>query len=177
MKKEINLMFIILAIVSIILTIANFSFFYKNSKLIKETNDENKSDSDWVKQEDLTEEQKNQEILSKLKGMGERDRMEFYIGEYIEYVEQENYEKAYELLYPEFRNNYFKTIDDYKKYAKETYPSGIIMNYSNIERQGEYYVVFVDIIDEEDSSKKISQNIVVKENNYNDFYLSFDVNR
>lgn len=120
--------------------------------------------------------------MNRLKKMGERDRMEHYFGKYITYIEKKEYEKAYDLLYPEFKNRYFKTIDEYKTYIQEKYPKEMIsVNYNNIERQGEYYVLFLEIVDLSNSSKndekKISQKAVIYEKDYDDFVLSFDVQR
>ena len=120
--------------------------------------------------------------MSRLKKMGERDRMEHYFGKYITYIEKKQYENAYDLLYPEFKNRYFKTFDEYKTYIQEKYPTGMIsVNYNNIERQGDYYVLFLEIVDLSNSSKndekKITQKAVVYEKDYDDFVLSFDVQR
>lgn len=104
--------------------------------------------------------------------------MERYFGKYIGYIEEEEYEKAYNLLYEEFKQNYFKTLDDYVKYIKETYPEMISVEYTNIERQGQYYVLFVDIVDlmaTSGNENKISQNIVIYETDYNEFYISFSL--
>lgn len=175
-EKRINKFTIILIIIIIILTSINVS-------LLKEKNDRNKKTENtntvekqtYVRQ---TEEELKQERIAKLKKLGERDRMEYYIGEYIGFIEEKKYDKAYELLYPEFRDNYFKTLEDFEKYAKEKYPESIVMSYTNIERQGTYYVMFTEIIDAETintvAEEKISQNIIVKENGYDDFYISFD---
>lgn len=118
--------------------------------------------------------------MNRLKKMGERDRMEEYFGKYITYIEKKEYEKAYDLLYPEFKNRYFKTLEEYKNYIQEKYPKDMIsVNYNNIERQGEYYVLFIEIVDLSKSSKndekKITQKVVLYEKDYDDFVLSFDV--
>lgn len=120
--------------------------------------------------------------MNRLKKMGERDRMEHYFGKYITYIEKKEYEKAYDLLYPEFKNRYFKTLEEYKNYIQEKYPKDMIsVNYNNIERQGEYYVLFIEIVDLSNSSKndekKITQKVVLYEKDYDDFVLSFDVQR
>lgn len=178
-KSKIEKSTIILAIIIIILTSINVSLLReKRERDAKNITTEEVEEEVYVKQ---TEEELKAERIAKLKKMGERDRMEFYVGEYIGLIEEKKYDKAYEFLYPEFKENYFKTLEDFEKYAKEKYPSTMIMGYNNIERQGQYYVLFTEIIDANTintiAEKKISQNIIVKENGYDDFYISFDASR
>lgn len=127
------------------------------------------------KAEQEENEQKEQE-LAKLREMTERDRMEYYFNEFISYIKEENYSAAYDLLYPEFKENYFKTLEEFRDYAKKLYPKSVAFSYNDIQRQGYIYVLIVDVID---PSKKVSeaksQRIVIKENNFNDFVLSFQV--
>ena len=109
--------------------------------------------------------------------MGERDRMEYYFSEFIDYIENGEYKKAYEILYPEFRERYFKTLDDFKNYVDKTYPEFVSFNYNDIERQGDIYVLTIVVINPDVSKEesKKSQRIVIKENDFNDFVLSFQV--
>lgn len=120
---------------------------------------------------------KEQETLEKLKSMTERERMEYYFSEFMDHIESENYQEAYNLLYPEFKDTYFKTLDDFEKYVKKTYPDFVSFSYNDISRQGYIYVLTITVINP-DSSKdeaKKSQRIVIKENDFNDFVLSFQV--
>ena len=125
-----------------------------------------------------TEEQKSEEEqkLEKLKELNERDRMEYYFSEFISYIKDENYSKAYELLYPEFKENYFKTQEEFRDYVRKIYPKSIAFSYNDIQRQGYVYVLIIDVIDPtQKSDAKKSQRIVIQENDFNDFVLSFQV--
>lgn len=111
-----------------------------------------------------------------LSGMGERDRMEYYLKSFIDEVEASNYEKAYEMLYEEFKNNYFPTLEDFEKYAKKTFPKMSDISYTNFERNGDIYVLWVTISDSlagKDSA--VEMNFVIQEYDLNDFVLSFSV--
>ncbi|HBC84787.1 MAG TPA: hypothetical protein DCZ30_05140 [Clostridiales bacterium] len=114
---------------------------------------------------------------NELKNMSERERMEFYFSEFMDYIENGKYQEAYNLLYPDFKDNYFKTLDDFKKYVNKTYPEFVSFSYNDIERQGNIYVLMITVInpDLNKSEAKKSQRIVIKENNFNDFVLSFQV--
>lgn len=173
MKEEIKIIDVILILVAVILITINIIVCMKiylipnsdiNNSMIKgESNevDVNKSDEEIM--------------LEKLKSMSERDRMEFYFSEYATYIEEGNYEKAYGLLYPEFKNTYFPTLDKFEEYAKKTYPEFMTFSYNNIDRQGYIYVLNIDIIDIDKKENKKSHRVVIQENDFNDFVLSFQV--
>ena len=80
------------------------------------------------------------------------------------------------MLYPEFRQTYFKSVEEFRDYAKKTYPLSVGFSYNDIERQGTIYVLIIKIID---PTKKVGeekdQRIVIQENDFNDFVLSFQV--
>ncbi len=117
-----------------------------------------------------------EEIIKKLSQMGERDRMEYYCGEYFRHLENEEYNEAYALLYDEFKKNYFPTVDDFIAYVKKTYPSQWALSYSDITRQGNLYVLRLEIYDVLGSKENEKvQFVVIRENTYNDFVLSFQV--
>jgi len=167
MKNKKRFMIIVLILVSIV----NLILIVKIVKLNKKNNSINNQSisSIQTKSEDEIE-------LEKLKKMTERDRMEFYFYKFISYIKGGDYEKAYDLLYPEFKENYFKTQEEFTNYVKKTYPKTVGFSYNDIDRQGEIYVLLVDVMD---TNKKVtnkkSQRVVIKENNFNDFVLSFQI--
>ena len=122
------------------------------------------------------EENTNQLEIEDLKGKDERTRIQQYCGKFIRYIESKDYDRAYALLYPDFKNNYFKTVENFQKYAEEKFPSTLIaVEYNNIERQGQYYILFTTIKTPLDSSYSMDQKFILIENGFNDFQLSFDV--
>lgn len=129
----------------------------------------NKTNSDKISSE--------QNQLELLKKGTERDRIEYYCGQFFKNIENKNYENAYKVLYPEFKQQYFPTIEDFKKYVQKTYPSVLAINYDDFDRQGDIYIttVLVDNALAKDKSKQFSQRIVVQESDYNKYVLSFQV--
>ncbi len=125
-----------------------------------------------------TKEEMEQQELEILKTSGEKARINYYFSKYISAIEDKDYEKAYDFLYDEFKENYFKTIEEYIKYINETYPDFMVVEYDELERQGEYYILTViidDMINPNDETK-FTQKFVFKEYNFNDFVLSFKKN-
>lgn len=141
----------------------------------------NNKAEETVDEEELTEEeievQKQDNITKTLEGMKERDRMEYYFGIFLGYIEDEEYEKAYDLLYDDFKEKYFPTLNDFEKYIPTIFSEMSSIEQDNIERNGDVYVLWVyvsDAINGNQNDKK-EMNFVIKENDYNDFVLSFSV--
>lgn len=114
--------------------------------------------------------------LNTLSTMGERDRIEYYVAKFAKAVEEKNYEKAYDMLYEDFKNNYFPTLSKFEEYAESNFSKLINLDHTNIERNGDYYVLWTTVSDPL-SGKNTGKdmNFVVKENDLNDFDMSFSV--
>lgn len=176
MKKNIILIVIVLiwTVINICLILTNIK---QNNKLEK-TNDNanNTSIQENIVTEQEIEDDTNQKEIEQLKDADERTRIQQYCGKFIRYIENKQYDKAYDLLYPEFKQNYFKTQDDFKKYVQEKFPSNLItIDYENFERQGEYYILFTTITSPMKADYSMEQKFIIIEKDFNDFVLSFDV--
>lgn len=111
-----------------------------------------------------------------LSGLGERDRMEYYVASFITAVENEKYEQAYEMLYEDFRKNFFPTVESFQEYVKNNFPKFISLNHTNFERFGDTYIMWTEMADTLGSKDSaVEMNFVVKENDLNDFVMSFEV--
>lgn len=176
-KKRFELLDVVLVLIILVLIIISLIIVAKkNAKpeseqtyQIQVKQEEKKDDSVQVARTD-------EEIVKKLSTQGERDRMEYYCGEYMKHIENQEYEKAYNMLYSEFKEKYFPTLEEFEEYAKKTYPSEFALDYDDITRQGDIYVLRLRIFDVLGSKndEKV-QRVVVKENNYNDYVISFQV--
>lgn len=170
-----NLIFLVILL---ILLIANYSVYNKYGKVKKEYEKKfgiSKVQEETAQEEQETDEDEEAEELEELKEMEERDRMEFYFSKFIEYIEEEEYQKSYDLLYEGFKDKYFPSLEKFIQYVKNTYPESPGFVYKDIERQGEIYVLKIEIVNYKDKTKNKSQRIVIKENNFNDFVISFQV--
>ena len=123
----------------------------------------------------------NEEIgqmeLNELSSMGERERMERYVSNFVSDVENGEYESAYAVLNEDFKTNYFKTLEAFQEYADNHFPRMISLKHENIERTGEgTYVLWVTLSDSlKGKDTGIKMNFVVKENELNKYELSFSV--
>ena len=120
---------------------------------------------------------KEEEDLSKLKQMTERNRIEHYSSKFFGYIEKEEYDEAYSLLNNDFKQNYFPTLAKFSEYCKSKFTKMMDMRYTNFERNGEIYVIWLTVTDAINGGKNSGEeiNVVVKEHDYNDFELSFSV--
>lgn len=173
MNKNIKLKDIILILIVLVMILINICLFINilKTNTINISKSESKIKNENSEENDVTE---DEVALDKLKKSGERDRMEIYFAKFISYIEEKEYQSAYNILHPEFRDTYFKTLDEFKKYVDKTYPELVAFSYNDIERQGYIYVLILDILDLKNNTKK-SQRVVIQENNFNDFVISFQV--
>jgi len=173
---------VILLIIIIILAIVNIRMFVNNNK--KEDNEtENEVTltaeeivelANWTNT--VTTDEENEEGMQRnISTMTERKRMQTYVGEFLNDIEDGDYEVAYACLNEKFRNTYFPSLDDFKKYCDETYSKSNSINYGDIDRQGEYYVLNTTIISNIGDANKTDQRFVVKENGNNDYEISFQI--
>ena len=168
---------ILLSIVVLILIAVNILIYINNHKTeIQESTDNKVNTENIIKNTSVNSEQEIQDkVTNKVATLPEKNRMQIYFGNFITYIEQQDYENAYKLLNESFKNNYFPTIDEFKQYVQK-YPKNMTVDYQNIDRQGELFVLTVEIKDIFNSSvESIKQRVVIRENNTNNFTLSFQV--
>ena len=179
-KDNVNKKDLILLIIILIIAIISLTLFVKEFAGNKEEQQDNNVSNSTTTQNSTNNQvsvpQTQDEIAEELSKKGERDRMEYYVGEYFKHLEKGEYDEAYNMLYAEFKQNYFPTVEKFEEYVKKTYPSTWALDYDDISRQGDIYVLRLKIYDVLGSKENEKvQRIVVKENNYNDFVLSFQV--
>ena len=175
MTKRINKnkLLIVIIVIAIIFSIMIVIFNILNNKSKIEIKEESRSNV-IVTSEKIEENKRNTE-LEKIKKMTERNRIEYYVKEFISYLTDEEYEEAYDLLNEDFRKDYFPTESDFRKYINGIFTKMVDVNFTNFERNGDIYVCWVTITDAINGTKDsgIEFNFVVQENDYNDFELSF----
>lgn len=188
-KKKIDYLTITLSIIAIIMTIYNIKQYVELHFVgTHEGKSDEKFEVSIAEENNVTQEmiEKDREAakLSKIEGMNERDRMEYYYGIFLNHVEMKNYEAAYDLLYDGFKERYFPTIETFKKYMELRYNSNMTVTYTNIERNGDLYILWATVAD---LSKKqnfaddivgydtFSINVVIQEYDFNDYKLSFSI--
>lgn len=169
-KKYLVLMIFVLVIILI--------YFVNMLLALKEDNNKENSDINVIIDVENIVKNENQEELNRLKQMSERNRIEYYVSQFIKDVENGNFEEAYSVLNNDFKKNYFSTIKDFKEYSEKKFTKMVDVDYTNFERNGTIYIIWLTLTDAINGDKDSGQemNFVVKENDFNDFELSFSVN-
>lgn len=122
-----------------------------------------------------TKEEMEERFTDSVRTLPERERMQTYIAEFMRYIEIGEYSQAYKRLHPDFKERFFKTEYKFIKYAQENYSSLIALEFNNIERHGNYYILTVKVINLENLQSEYEHKYVIQENGLNDYYLSFQV--
>ncbi len=174
MKKNKKFILVLLILALIVFVLALILLSITNSKnqnptvLSIETDEKTKQEVKRAVDEALVE---------KLSNLSEQKRVEYYATEFIKALEGRKISTAYALLNEDFKKNYFKTEESFGEYVKTYFPKEVSVKYTNMERLGDIYVLVVEI---KDILTSVNPNhfecyIVVKENEYADYELSFSV--
>ncbi len=123
-------------------------------------------------------EKENDAILEKLYKMDEQQRMTYYCAQFFKLIDTKHYEETYNLLYDEYKEKYFPTLSSFKKYVNDYFPEDVAIECTNMERLGDIYVLWVDVKDAINGSigHNFSMYVIIQENDYNDYVLSFSRN-
>ena len=168
---------ILLSIVVLILIAVNILIYINNHKTeIQESTDNKVNTENIIKNTSVNSEQEIQDkVTNKVATLPEKNRMQIYFGNFITLIEQNDYEGAYDLLNESFKENYFPTINDFAQYIQK-YPKNMTVDYQNIDRQGELFVLTVEIKDIfNKDAETINQRVVIRENDTNKYTISFQV--
>lgn len=169
-KKKALKIAIIITILVLILLLAVLLLLNKNSK--------NKEQTDLEKANIKYLESTNQKIVEDLSGKSEQQRMQYYCASFFKLIDNNNYEEAYKLLYSKYKENFFPTFNNFKRYFEEYFPQDFGLSYSNIERLGDIYVLTVKLTDTVNGSygHNFDLYVVIQENALNDYVISFSRN-
>ncbi len=180
MKENKKLVYIILTIVILILIAINLKVFISNyiGKNIQSDNEVKNNAITQIPSNIVSNDQDNKNREEKIASLSEKNRMQTYFGTYISYIESKDYKSAYNLLYENFKNTYFPTLNDFQNYVIEKYPKNIVINYTDISREGTMYILKLQIKDALNSNINAEQKdmqVVIMEESLNNFKISFEV--
>ena len=175
-KKKILQTAIITLILMLLNVIIYFNKFAVPNLKLSELEKEYRADKakEHYSNEDIYQYTEDEWVILQL--LGEDNRMKTYFTKFmLTYVSNGKYTEAYNLLYDEFKQTYFKTQEEFETYAKEKYPAFMLIEYNDIERQGEYYILTVTIKDIAEQKENIEQRFVIREYDFDEFIVSFSV--
>lgn len=166
-RKKLDIRFVVIGIAIFVMVLILLALLSKLN--VNEEKQFQKAEAQFIK----TQEEKAKVDLS---DMDEQKRMTYYCAEFFKLIDKKRYEDAYSLLYSQYKENYFPTFANFKKYFEDYFPDDFSLNYTNIERLGSIYVMWVSVNDTVNGSKfghNFSMYVVVQENALNDYVISF----
>ena len=101
-------------------------------------------------------------------------KVQLNIDKFIKMLNNKDYIHAYEVLDDNFKNNYFKSEEDFKKYIKNNFLEYSNIEFENYKEEGEVFIYQIVLFDKlSRSDKKLRMNIIMKLNEGTDFVMSF----
>ena len=104
----------------------------------------------------------------------DQKKVQLNIDKFIKMINNKDYNHAYEVLDDQFKNNYFKTEDDFEKYVKNNFFEYNSVSYDKFSQEGEIYIYKITLSDKtlvKDNKKSI--NIIMQLKEGTDFVMSF----
>ena len=171
-KNKKNKKILILIIILFALLLISLIVLLRNLKKADGSKSLNSGQATYI------EEEKKKEEIKSLSEKSEQQRMQYYCGKFFNLIDNQNYESAYELLYSDYKENFFPTLANFKRYFQEYFPSDFSLSYENMERLGDIYVLTVSLSDlvNRTSGHNFKFYVVIQENNLDDFVISFSRN-
>lgn len=95
---------------------------------------------------------------------------------FIKMINNKDYKNAYECLSSEFKQNYFKTISEFKNYVQENFYDTNYITIKNVQTKSNVYTCTANISSGISvAADEMQKNFVIKLNPNAEFELSFDV--
>lgn len=127
-----------------------------------------------VKLDDYTIE--TEEFINKYNSASIQNKVSLNIGKFFSMLNAKDYDSAYACLADGFKQNYFPTVDHFKKYVENNFFKSNKLEGVSFENEGETYMLTVKISDYRGrDSKTIEKTIIMQLREGTDFVMSFNV--
>ncbi len=94
---------------------------------------------------------------------------------FVKAIHDENYMFAYSVLSSGFKDNYFKTQEQFETYVKQNFIKGKEITYNSTKEEGDMYIFEATISDSENLNNTMTKNFVVRLGEGTNFELSFEI--
>lgn len=113
------------------------------------------------------------EFTEKYNSGTDQQKVALNIDKFIQAINTTDYKYAYNCLADSFKNNYFKTQEEFETYAKENFYARNTVTYNQFDMQGEYYTYSITITNQE-TSESINKTFIMELGEGTEFKLSFN---
>lgn len=112
------------------------------------------------------------EYIEKYEKANIQQKGAYCIDRFIKIVNDENYTLAYTMLADSYKNNYFKTEEEFANYMKQAMVGKKLASFKKFSNEGEIYIYTVELAEGENA---IEKTFMVQLAEGTDFKLSFNV--
>lgn len=115
------------------------------------------------------------EFIEKYEKATNEQKAGYDINKFVEAINDKDYTYAYSCLAESFKQNNFKTINDFEIYIKNNFVNNNELEYIKAYKEGQYYVYETNIINKDNSSVIAQKNFIVNLKEERNFELSFNI--
>lgn len=113
------------------------------------------------------------EFLEKYNNGTEQQKVALNIEKFIQAINDKSYNYAYNCLADSFKNNYFRTQEEFETYVKTNFYEKNSVTCNSFEKQGELYTYSITITNTETNEQK-NKTFIMQLGEETEFALSFD---
>lgn len=115
----------------------------------------------------------NDEFIEKYNNLSAQQKVALNIEKFVQAINDKSYNYAYNCLADSFKNNYFRTQEEFETYVKSNFYESNSIKYNSFEKQGELYTYSVTITNTETNEQK-TKTFIMQLGQGTEFVLSFD---
>lgn len=113
------------------------------------------------------------QFIDKYNVASEQQKVAYNIDRFIQAINDKSYYYAYNCLADSYKNNYFKTQQEFENYAKENFYANNTVEYKEFNMEGELYTYSVILTDKE-TAEQMNKTFIMQLGESTDFVLSFN---
>jgi len=114
------------------------------------------------------------EFTEKYEVATEQQKVALNIDRFMQAINDKSYYYAYNCLADSYKNNYFKTQEEFEAYAMQNFYSNSIVSYKQFDIQGDLYTYLV-ILTNEETGEQMNKTFIMQLDEGTEFVLSFNI--
>lgn len=114
------------------------------------------------------------DFIQKYNNATEQEKVALNIEKFIQAINCKDYKYAYNCLADSYKNNYFKTQQEFENYAKQNFYGNYTVEYKEFNPEGDVYTYSVILTDKE-TGNQINKTFIMQLGEGTEFVLSFNV--
>lgn len=113
------------------------------------------------------------EFIEKYNSGGEQQKVALNIDKFIQAINNKDYKYAYNCLADSYKNNYFRTQEEFENYAKQNFYNSSDIEYKEFETKGDVYTYSV-ILTNKETDEQTNKTFIMQLGEGTEFVMSFN---